>query len=414
MNLKSVAFFPNNKFAVLKNNMTRIKYLISFLGVTLLFGACGSLNICKKQANKTNVTILLEKRYHTLLEYPIDSVSFPRSMDIKTGVIKKVPSKDWTSGFFVGNLWQLYTLTGDKRYKERAVLWNAFMEKEKFNNRTHDMGFKVFCSFGKGLQVEDNKKYKDIIVKSAQTLCTRFNKKVGSIRSWDFNKDIWEFPVIMDNMMNLELLFEASKISGDSKYKTVAIQHANTTLKNHFRKDDSCYHVVVYDTIAGTVKNKITYQGFNDESSWARGQAWAVYGFTMSYRYTKDKAYLNRAEATAKYFINHKNMPEDGIPYWDFYDTSIPNAPRDVSAATVMASALIELYSFTKNESYLNYANKVINTLGSDKYILNESVNGPFIFDHSTGNWPKKDEVDQPIVYGDYYYLEALLRKKSL
>ena len=382
--------------------------------MALLFGACKSLNHSKAQTNQSNLTNLLEKRYHTLLEYPIDSVSFPRSMDLKTGVIKKVPSKDWTSGFFVGNLWQLYTLTGDKRYKERAALWNKYIEKEKFNNKTHDMGFKVFCSFGKGLEVEENKKYKEIIVKSAQTLSTRFNKTVGSIRSWDFNKDIWEFPVIMDNMMNLELLFEASKISGDNKYKNIAIQHANTTLKNHFRKDDSCYHVLVYDTIAGKVKNKITYQGFNDDSSWARGQSWAVYGFTMSYRYTHDKAYLNRAEATAQFFINHKNMPEDGIPYWDFNDTSIPNAPRDVSAATVMASALIELYTITKNEAYLNYSNKVINTLSSEKYILGESVNGPFIFDHSTGNWPKKDEMDQPIIYADYYFLETLLRKKSL
>lgn len=394
--------------------MIRIKYLTIVLGLTLLFGACKSLYNCKAQTNQSNGTNLLAKRYETLLEYPLDSVSFPRSMDLKTGVIKKVPSKDWTSGFFVGNLWQLYTLTGDKIYKERAALWNAYIEKEKFNNRTHDMGFKVFCSFGKGLEVEENKKYKEIIVKSAQTLCTRFNKTVGSIRSWDFNKDIWEFPVIMDNMMNLELLFEASKISRDNKYKNIAIQHANTTLKNHFRKDDSCYHVLVYDTIAGGVKNKITYQGFNDDSSWARGQSWAVYGFTMSYRYTHDKAYLNRAEKTAQFFINHKNMPEDGIPYWDFNDTSIPNAPRDVSAAAVMASALIELYTITKNESYLNYSNKVINTLSSEKYILNESVNGPFIFDHSTGNWPKKDEMDQPIIYADYYFLETLLRKKAL
>ena len=394
--------------------MIRFKYLTTLLIMALLFGACKSLNHSKAQTNQSNVTNLLEKRYQTLLEYPIDSVSFPRSMDLKTGVIKKVPSKDWTSGFFVGNLWQLYTLTGDKRYKERAALWNKYIEKEKFNNKTHDMGFKVFCSFGKGLEVEENKKYKEIIVKSAQTLSTRFNKTVGSIRSWDFNKDIWEFPVIMDNMMNLELLFEASKISGDNKYKNIAIQHANTTLKNHFRKDDSCYHVLVYDTIAGKVKNKITYQGFNDDSSWARGQSWAVYGFTMSYRYTHDKAYLNRAEATAQFFINHKNMPEDGIPYWDFNDTSIPNAPRDVSAATVMASALNELYTITKNEAYLNYSNKVINTLSSEKYILGESVNGPFIFDHSTGNWPKKDEMDQPIVYADYYFLETLLRKKSL
>ena len=210
------------------------------------------------------------------------------------------------------------------------------------------MGFKVFCSFGKGLEVEENQHYKDVIIKSAKTLSTRFNAKVGAIRSWDFNKDIWEFPVIIDNMLNLELLFEATKISGDSTYHKIAVQHANTTLKNHFREDNSTVHVVVYDTITGKVKDKVTHQGFSKESSWARGQGWAIYGYTMAYRYTKDNAYLHQAEATANYFINNINMPEDGISYWDFNDPSIPNAPRDVSASTVVASALTELYGYTK------------------------------------------------------------------
>lgn len=376
--------------------------------------ACKSNVSAQNEPNKQDISVLLQKRYQKLLEYPIDSIGFPRSMSIKSGVVKKVPSKDWTSGFFAGNLWQIYQLTGDSRFKERAALWTTFMEKEKINAHSHDVGFKVFCSFGKGLEVEDNTKYKAIVIKSAATLLTRFNTKVGSIKSWDFNKDIWEFPVIIDNMMNLELLFEATKLSADKRYKDIAIQHANTTLKNHFRKDGSSYHVVVYDTISGNVKNKITYQGFNDESSWARGQSWAVYGYTMCYRYTKNIAYLKQAEATAKFFINHKNLPSDGIPYWDFNDTSIPNTPRDVSAGAVMASALIELYSYTKNTAYLNYANKVINTLSSDKYVLNESINGPFILDHSTGNGPKNDEIDEPIVYADYYFLEAIIRKKAL
>jgi hypothetical protein len=356
----------------------------------------------------------IKERFSKLLDFPVDSVLIPRSMDLSSGVVKKVKSKDWTSGFFPGNLWQIYSLTGDVRFKEKAILWNAFIEKEKFNNTTHDMGFKVYCSFGKGLKVQDNAKYKNIIVKSAQTLVTRFDTKIGAIRSWDHNKEFFDFPVIIDNMLNLELLFEASKISGDKTYKNIAIQHANTTLKNHFRKDNSCYHVIDYDTISGKVKNKLTHQGFNKESSWARGQSWAVYGFTMAYRYSKNKEYLKQAEATAKYYINYKTLPEDGIPYWDFNDTSIPNAPRDASSAAVMASALVELYSFTKNETYLDYSKKVINTLSSDKYLLNESVKGPFILDHSTGNWPKKDEIDQPIVYADYYFLEAIIRKQSL
>lgn len=394
--------------------MKIVKNLIALLVFALISMDCKLRVSTQNYPNAKAVDALLLKRYQKLLKYPIDSMGFPRSMSIKTGVIKKVPSKDWTSGFFVGNLWQIYQLTGDARFKDRAAVWNAFMEKEKFNSITHDMGFKVFGSFGKGLEVADNVNYKTIVVESAETLTTRFNTKVGSIRSWDFNKDIWEFPVIIDNMMNLELLFEATKISGNEKFKNIAIKHANTTLKNHFRKEGSSYHVVVYDTISGTVKKKITFQGFKDDSSWARGQSWAVYGFTMCYRYTKDLAYLKQAMSTANFFINHKNLPEDGISYWDFDDTSIPIAPRDASAAAVMASALVELYKYTKNETYLNYSDKVIQTLSSNKYLLNDDVNGPFILDHSTGNWPKNDEIDEPIIYADYYFLEAIIRRKSL
>lgn len=375
----------------------------------------GNIN-CQAQYNIDNsiTNKQLNSRFVKLLEYPIDSLGFPRSMSVKTGVIKKVPSKDWTSGFYVGTLWQLYTLTGDIKYKEYASKWNSFLEKEKFNNRTHDMGFKIYCSFGKGYEINKSEDYKKIIIKSAQTLCTRFNKKIGSIKSWDHNEDKWDFPVIIDNMMNLELLFEASKLTGDDTYKQIAIKHANTTLKNHFRKDSSCYHVIGYDTLSGKVKSKNTHQGYSDSSSWARGQSWAVYGFTMAYRYTRDKAYLKQAEATAKFFINHQNMPEDGISYWDFNYPNIPNTSRDASAAAVMASALLELYAFTKNDAYLNYSNKVINSLSSDKYLLSKSVEAPFVLDHSTGDWSKKAELDEPIVYADYYFLEAIIRKKAL
>ncbi len=380
-----------------------------FLVLTVFYFNC--------QAQNSASTVLDKKqsstRFAMLLDYPVDADGFPRSMSVKTGEIKKVPSKDWTSGFYVGNLWQLYTLTADSKYKESAIKWMPLVEKEKFNGGTHDMGFKIYCSFGKGYAISKSVDYKNVIIKSAQTLCTRFNKKIGSIKSWD-KREKWVFPVIIDNMMNLELLFEASKLSGDKTFRQIAIKHANTTLKNHFRKDNSCFHVVGYDTITGNVKSKNTHQGYSDDSSWARGQAWAVYGFTMAYRYTKDKAYLKQAEATAQFFINHKNMPEDGIPYWDFNAPTIPNTYRDASAAAIMSSALIELYSFTKNDSYLNYSDKVIQSLSSSKYLLNESIKGPFILDHSTGDWSKKAELDEPIVYADYYYLEAIIRKKSL
>mgnify|MGYP003631952132 CR=1 FL=1 len=380
----------------------------------LFFIALSFLISCKSEKKEHyNYQKELENRYNKLLTYKLDSMAFPRSYNDSTKQINKVPSKDWTSGFFAGNLWQIYELTGNEAYKNQAEKWTAFIEKEKYNNRTHDMGFKVFCSFGNGLKSKNNEHYKAVIIESAETLSTRFNNKIGSIRSWDFNKDIWQFPVIIDNMMNLELLFEATKISGDSTYHKLAVSHANTTLKNHFREDNSSYHVVDYDTISYQPRMKVTHQGFNNESSWARGQGWAIYGFTMAYRYTKDSKYLERAKATADYFLNHKNLPEDGIPYWDFNDPNIPKAPKDVSAGTVVSSALVELYGYTNDEKYLGYSRKVIESLKSSNYILPEDVAAPFILDHSTGNWPKNDEIDEPIVYGDYYYLETLLRLRK-
>lgn len=392
--------------------MSKVSFFALVLGFALLATACKSgINSTTKNTSATAEN-LLEARYKMLLDYPVDSMSMPRSMTIKTNDIKKVPSRDWTSGFFAGNLWQLYRLTGNDAYKKQAEKWTPFSKKESVNRNSHDVGFKVYCSYGEALKVENKQEYKDVIIKGAETLCTRFDAKVGAIRSWDFNKEIWDYPVIIDNMMNLELLFEATKLSGNKKYQDIAIQHANTTLKNQFRDDNSCYHVIDYDPKTGAVRKKTTLQGYNDDSVWARGQGWAVYGFTMSYRYTKDPAYLKQAEATAQFFMTNKNLPEDGIPYWDFKDPSIPNSPRDVSAATVMASALYELYGYTKNNSYLAFANKIIATLESDKYILGPKVNAPFIFDHSTGNWPKHDEIDEPIIYADYYFLEALLRKK--
>ncbi|MFC2110170.1 glycoside hydrolase family 88 protein, partial [Bacteroidota bacterium] len=292
----------------------RIIYFI--FGFTLLLLACKPEN--KTQKNSlSEIESILEPRYKKLLAYPIDSTAFPRSYSRTKNQIKKVPSKDWTSGFFAGNLWQIYELTGDEAYKNKAKEWTAFIEKEKFNDGTHDMGFKVFCSFGNGLKAEDNQEYKNIIVQSAKTLITRFSHKIGSIRSWDFNRDIWQFPVIIDNMMNLELLFEATKISGDSTFHKIAVTHANTTLKNHFRADHSTWHVLDYDTITTQVRARVTHQGIHDNSAWARGQGWAINGYTTAYRYTKDEKYLEQAIATTNFFLNHKNLPTDGIPYWD-------------------------------------------------------------------------------------------------
>ena len=392
--------------------MKRIAIFIASVFISASFSCKGKSE--KVEGTQTVSTdSLLNIRFQKLSDYPVDSLSFPRSYNEKSDELLKVSSKDWTSGFFPGNLWQIYKLTGKEVFKTKAIEWTKLMEKEKYNAGTHDMGFKMYSSFGEGYEVTNDPYYKDVIIESATTLITRFNSKVGSLRSWDFNNDIWEFPVIIDNMMNLELLFEATRISGDSVYHKIAVSHANTTLKNHFRDDDSSYHVVVYDTLSGKVKDKVTHQGYNAESAWARGQAWGIYGFTMCYRYTKNPLYLERAEKSAIFYLNHPKLPKDGIPYWDFNDPKIPNSVKDVSAATVVASALVELASYFDNAKYIEYSNKITNTLKSDEYLIPPEINVPFILNHSTGNWPKNDEMDVPIVYGDYYFLELMLRKKK-
>src|SRR5258705_853930 len=219
--------------------------------------------------------------------------------------LKLVTSHDWTSGFFPGILWYLYEYTGEEKWKQQAQLYTAQIEREKTNGTTHDMGFKIYFSFGNGFRLAPDEHYKDVIIRSARTLCTRFNPVVGVLRSWDGNKDKWDYPVIIDNMMNLELLFAATQLAGDSSFYRIAVTHANTTLQNHFRSDNSSYHLVDYDTITGNVIKKITVQGYANESAWARGQSWGLYGFTMCYRFTKDPRYLLQAEKIASFIISN-------------------------------------------------------------------------------------------------------------
>ncbi|TNJ45834.1 glycoside hydrolase family 88 protein [Tamlana fucoidanivorans] len=393
--------------------MNRTNLIIFILGFTCIV-ACKSKEENKASEPTTDVEALLKNRYAMLAAYKAIANAFPRSYNHKTKTIHKVPSKDWTSGFFPGNLWQIYEITGDETFMEKAKVWTALVEKEKRNGGTHDMGFKIYCSFGNGLKHTDSVHYKQVIIESAKTLSTRYDEKIGSIRSWDFNSDTWQFPVIIDNMMNLELLFEATKLSGDSLYHDIAFKHAETTMKNHFRPDNSTWHVLDYDTISGQVRARVTHQGIHDDSAWARGQAWAINGFVMVYRYTKDERFLNRAKATANYFINHKHLPEDGIPYWDFDAPNIPNESRDVSAAVIVASGLVELYQYTHDDAYINYSRQVVNSLKSEQYILPADLDIPFILDHSFGDWSHKMEMDEPIVYGDYYFLQTILRLKNL
>jgi rhamnogalacturonyl hydrolase YesR len=241
---------------------------------------------------------------------------------------------------------------------------------------------------------------------------------VGCIRSWDHHQNEWQYPVIIDNMMNLELLFWAFRETGDSTYYKIAISHADKTMKNHFRKDHSCFHVVDYDTLTGKVIKKNTHQGYSDSSSWARGQAWALYGFTLVYNYTRDKKYLEQAKDIEAFIFSNKYMPDDLIPYWDFDDPAIPNSPRDVSAAAIMCSALFDMGKTgdEKAEMYTDKAEKILNTL-IDNYIIPKKAvknNNYFILDHSTGNYPAHSEIDVPIIYADYYFMESLLKEMKL
>lgn len=337
----------------------------------------------------------------------------PRSLTPE-GKLILVPAKDWTSGFFPGVLWFLYEFTGDKKWEEQARTFTAQLEKEKLNAGTHDMGFKIYCSFGTGFRLTNDPAYREIIIQSAKTLSTRFKAIVGCIRSWDHNKDKWQCPVIIDNMMNLELLFAATRLTGDSSFYKIAVSHANTTLKNHFRADFSSYHVIDYDTITGNVLKKNTHQGFSHESAWARGQVWGLYGYTLCYRETKDPKYLRQAENIARFILNHPNLPKDLIPYWDFNAPNIPAEPRDASAAAIMASALYELSQYSgKGKYYTKIAGQILKNLTTG-YRSAIGENRGFILAHSTGSKPMNSEVDVPLNYADYYYLEALLRSGKL
>lgn len=337
----------------------------------------------------------------------------PRS--IKGDTLAMVASKDWTSGFFPGNLWYMYELTQDKKWLEKAKEFTAPIEQEKLNGTSHDMGFKIYCSFGNGYRLTKDPKYREIMIQSARTLITRFNPKVGSIRSWDHHAEVWDFPVIIDNMMNLELLFWAFKETKDSTFYQVAVNHANTTMKNHFRPDYSSYHVIGYDPKTGVVTKRNTHQGYSDESSWARGQAWALYSFTMCYRETGDKKYLYQAENIGNYILKNPSTPNDLIPYWDYYAPKIPNEPKDVSAATITASAMYELSTMVPEKSvfYKEIADKIMKSINKN-HKAEALTNKGFLLTNSTGNLPAKLEMNVPIVYADYYYLEALLRKRRL
>jgi rhamnogalacturonyl hydrolase YesR len=381
--------------------------------LTLSFVGCNHSPVAESEDVIDKVFSRAEKQFKILAASSPEGLS-PRTLNAD-GSVHYVKPKDWCSGFFPGSLWYLYEYTDDEEWKKEAIRFTEPLEVLKDFHITHDLGFMVYCSYGNAYRITKDEEYKNIVIQTAETLSKRYSPSVQAIKSWDWGN--WQFPVIIDNMMNLELLFEATKLTGDSKYADVAIAHANTTLKSHFREDYSSYHLVDFDSITGEIIKQCTFQGYSDSSAWARGQGWGLYGYTLCYRYTKDAKYLEQAKEIAQYYIHHPSIPEDKIPYWDFNAPNIPDEPRDASAAAVVASALLELQGYVKNDLavvYTNYAKEILNSFASDTYLAKEGEVQGFLLKHSTGFFHKNKEIDVPLNYADYYALEALLRFKKL
>ena len=390
------------------------KSLIAVIAVILVMSSC--------QPKQESMTSLIKNRLdHSVEQYLLMAASLsdrpdqlPRSFNAE-GKQQTSNSGWWCSGFFPGSLWYLNEYRPSDALIDYARNYTARVEKEKYNKGTHDLGFMLYCSFGNGYRLTGDTAYRSVMLAGAESLASRFNPTTGCIQSWGANRR-WKFPVIIDNMMNLEFLFWASKESGDPRYRDICISHADMTIKNHFRSDYSSYHVVSYDPETGQPEVKNTHQGYSDESAWARGQVWGLYGFVVMYRETKDAKYLEQAKHIAAFMLNHPNMPADKIPYWDFNAPDIPDALRDASAGAIMASALIELSGYVDvalAKTYLNVAETQIRTLSSPEYFAEKGANGNFILKHSVGSLPGKSEVDVPLTYADYYYIEALLRYRN-
>jgi unsaturated chondroitin disaccharide hydrolase len=382
-----------------------MKRLAVVLVLTIIFQFCSSISLF---AQKEKLVNQISAQLNFLVTNSVNDTMVPRSYEAEKYMM--ITKKDWCCGFPAGSYWYMYEMTGDQQWKKIATENTLKLEGVQFRRNTHDLGFMVFCSYGNAYRITKNEAYKKVIIEASESLISRFNPKTGCIKSWDWAKQ-WQFPVIIDNMMNLEMLFWASKVTGNPKYREVAISHANQTLANHFRENMSSYHVVDYDTITGQAIAKVTHQGLKDDSSWARGQAWGLYGYTICYRETGDKKYLDAAKKIAAYI--QSNLPEDLVPFWDYNDPAIPNTYRDASAAAITSAALFQLSSLTDKgkTEYAALAEKILTSLSSSKYLAEFGTNGGFLIAHCVGNMPKKSEVDTPLNYADYYYLEALKYK---
>lgn len=379
--------------------------------IAVLLGSCSTSGKISKKSIENDEKFAAEQ--YKILAKNTPPYEMPVNYDPAKNELKTGKTEWWTSGFYPGSLWLIYKATKDPVIKEEAENRLKLQENIKYFTGNHDIGFMIFCSFGTAYDITKKPEYKDVILTAAESAAKRYNSKMRAIQSWN-KSNRYQAPVIIDNMMNLELLEWASQNGGDKRYADIARNHANTTLKNHFRPDNSSYHVVDYNPETGAVIKKVTHQGFSDESAWARGQAWGLYGYTMMYRFTKDRKYLDQANKIAAFLLNHPNLPKDKIPYWDFNAPDIPNAKRDASAGAIIASALLELAQYSSGSLKKNYiadATTMIQALSST-YRSAPGANKGFILQHSVGHLLNNSEVDVSLTYADYYYLEALDRYK--
>lgn len=402
--------------------MKIIKHSFLLLTVPLVMVLCSSFSSGGNTTkSKLNVSAKLDEgadQYLHMIEKLQDvasKTSFPRTYNNFMQRLQTTSSDWWCSGFYPGTLFYLSEATKNRQLYDEGLRMLNLLEKEQYNVDTHDIGFMMYSSYGNANRINPSTEYKKILINSAKSLITRFNPKVGCIKS--HNRKPEDFVVIVDNMMNLELLFWATEATGDSTYYNIAVTHANTTMKNHFRADNSLYHGINYNPETGEVVYYQGGQGFSEQSAWSRGQSWGLYGYTMMYRFTKDRKYLDQAVKIAEFQFNHPNMPSDLIPYWDFNAPDIPNALRDASAAAINCSGLIELSQYVSpdlSKKYMGYAERILSVLSSEEYTALPNTNGGFILKHSVGNIPAMTELDVPLTYADYYYVEALKRYKAI
>ena len=399
-----------------------MKFFLKLFVISLL---AIMFNFCQNKPQSEKPDFVKENIDFAVEQYSLQTAAIEDSGKVLNprnfidGKIKYIKPQDWTSGFFPGSMWYMYELTGDEKWRNFSEKYTEALQEIQFLTWHHDVGFMVGCSYGNGFRITGKKDYENVMIQTAKSLSTRFKPVAGITQSWNVDRGWqsergWECPVIIDNMMNLELLFKATELSGDSTFYNIAVTHANNTIKNHFRADYSTWHVIDYSLEDGSVRHKHTAQGFAHESTWARGQSWAIYGFTVAYRATGNIKYLEQAQKAFEFVATHPNLPKDGIPYWDYNAPNIPNGLRDVSSAAIMASALYEMSTFSENNDYKNWADKIINSLASDKYRAKVGENVFFLLMHSVGSIPHKAEIDVPINYADYYFLEALKRKSEL